>query len=335
MPNKKEQEITRRWKLLEIPLVSICCITYNHEKYIAEAIDGFLMQETTFPFEILIGEDCSTDGTMEIINIYKNLYPNLIKVITGDTNLGMQKNFTRIFEACGGRYIALCEGDDFWTSPHKLQRQIDFLENNSDYAICCHKSENYHQENNTVLNYFPAIEYEKDLTIYDLFQANIANTCTFVYRNQNIKIPLFFENFSLGDWPLHMLHAEYGKIKYLPQSMARYRVHSGGIWSGGLLFEKLEHVNAMLKAMDIHFNKKYHDYIYKTVGKNLFDQSLCLIDKNDHQELCAKLAHSLNLGTVCFIKYKLKEYVYKNFPNFFQTLRKVVQKYQYLTKRAS
>lgn len=317
------------------PLVSVCCVTFNHEKYISQAIDGFLMQKTNFPFEVVIGEDCSVDATLSIIKDYQAAHPNLFKVVAHEKNIGAAENFKKIYESIESKYIAFCEGDDFWTSPHKLQKQIDFLENNPEYSICCHKSENYIQGSNTVSSYFPASESEKDLTIYDLFQANIANTCTFVYRNHNIKIPTFFENLSLGDWPLHILHAEHGKIKYLPDNMARYRIHSNGAWSGSLLFERLEHTNTMLKTMDLYFNKKYHDYIYKTVGKNLFDQSLCLVDSSDYQELCAKLAHNLNLGTVCFMKYKFKEYIHKNFPNFFRTLKKVAQRYLYLTKRAS
>ena len=108
------------------PLVSIASITYNHEKFIAQAIDSFLMQETDFDFEIIIGEDCSTDDTLKIIKEYKAKYPDIIKLITSESNVGMMTNFIRTLEACSGKYIALCEGDDYWTDTLKLQKQVNF-----------------------------------------------------------------------------------------------------------------------------------------------------------------------------------------------------------------
>jgi glycosyltransferase involved in cell wall biosynthesis len=117
------------------PLVSVLSITYNHAPYIAQAIESFLAQETTFPLEIVIGEDCSTDGTTEIVLNYAKRYPNLIRVITSETNVGVIPNFLRTLEVCRGKYIAICEGDDYWHYPQKLQMQVDFLEANPDYGM--------------------------------------------------------------------------------------------------------------------------------------------------------------------------------------------------------
>ena len=122
------------------PLLSILSITYNHEKFIAQAIESWLMQKTDFEFEIVIGEDCSTDNTLQIIKEYQKEHPDLIKVITSEQNVGMQANFIRTYEACQGKYIALCEGDDYWTDPLKLQKQVDFLEENENYFITGHKA---------------------------------------------------------------------------------------------------------------------------------------------------------------------------------------------------
>lgn len=328
MISKTEQEIMSEWNLKGSLSVSICCITYNHEKFISETIDGFLMQKTTFPFGIIIGEDCSTDDTLEIINEYKSKYPNLIQVLTNDINVGMQKNFERTFNACTGTYIALCEGDDFWTDAHKLQKQISFLEANSQFAMCCHKSENYNEEEKGITSHYPTINNEEEFVLYDLFHTNIANTCTFVYRNYHIQLPVFFENLYVGDWPLHMIQAQHGKIKYFPESMSRYRIHSQGVWSGEDFPKKLEHINDMLKHMDNYFQLKYHKQIYQTIGRNLFDQSLYFIDINDRDEFCKKLFHVINPSILSLIKTICKDKIRRYLPLLFNTIKNIVNIYQ-------
>lgn len=124
---------------MQEPLVSIVCITYNHEPYLRKALDGFLMQETSFPVEIVLAEDCSTDGTRLICEEYATKYPDRINYIWSETNVGPVANEKRAFAAARGRYIATCEGDDYWTDPLKLQRQVDFLDSHSDYTACFHR----------------------------------------------------------------------------------------------------------------------------------------------------------------------------------------------------
>ena len=118
------------------PVVSICMITYNHEEFISEAIEGVLMQKTNFPLELIISEDCSTDKTREICIEYQQKYPEIIKLQLPEKNLGMIQNSLSTLKACRGKYIALCEGDDYWTDPDKLQKQVDFLEVNKEYGMC-------------------------------------------------------------------------------------------------------------------------------------------------------------------------------------------------------
>jgi len=122
-------------------LVSICTITYNHAKFIRQALDGFLMQETNFPFEVLIHDDASTDGTADIIREYAEKYPDIIKPIFQKENQyskGVQISLTYNFPRVKGKYVALCEGDDYWTDPRKLQTQVDFLEANPEFSMCFH-----------------------------------------------------------------------------------------------------------------------------------------------------------------------------------------------------
>ena len=208
-------------------LVSIVSITYNHEKYIAQAIDSFLMQETNFDFEIIIGEDCSTDNTLEIIKEYKAKHPDKIELITSENNVGMMPNFIRTLEACKGKYIALCEGDDYWTDPLKLQKQVDFLEANDDYSICFHSVKVL--SNDKLINDTITKEVPENTDILDLAKGNYIHTPSVVFRNN--KFPTWLKDLPIGDYPLHLYNAQFGKIKKMDNLMAVYRVHPGGVHS--------------------------------------------------------------------------------------------------------
>jgi len=118
-----------------LPVVSVYMITYNHESYIAQAIEGIMMQQTDFPIELVIGEDCSTDRTREICLEYQDKYPEIIRLLLPEKNIGIYKNSKSTFIECKGKYIAICEGDDYWTDPLKLQKQVYFLETRPDFAL--------------------------------------------------------------------------------------------------------------------------------------------------------------------------------------------------------
>ena len=122
----------------ENPIVSVLVTTFNQEKYISETLNGILMQQTNFPFEVVIGEDCSNDKTREICLSYKNKYPEIINLVMNEKNLGYSKNFLSVLKSCKGEFIAMCEGDDFWIDSNKLQYQVDFLRNHTEYSLCCH-----------------------------------------------------------------------------------------------------------------------------------------------------------------------------------------------------
>ncbi len=222
------------------PLVSVCIVTYNHDKFIAQAIDSVLMQETDFPFEIIIGEDCSTDGTREIVIDYQQRYPDKIRLLLSTENLGKHTgngrlNFLRNLNACHGKYIALLEGDDYWTDPLKLQKQVDVLEKHDEYSMCFHKSLYIHHRSDGSI-----LEKVHDLGLvgstvdyWEAFAKCMINTATVVFRRELIDCKhSWFYSLPVGDAPLYCLLAGKGKIGFIDDTMVAYRMHDGGIWSG-------------------------------------------------------------------------------------------------------
>ena len=143
-----QEMIMHNWKSKET-LVSIRCVTYNQEKYISQALDSFLMQKTNFPFEIVVHDDASTDKTIEIIKEYEKKFPDIVKPIYETENQYSKKDNSLdliILSHLKGKYTAYCEGDDFWTNKNKLQKQVDFLEQNLDYGFCCTDVDIYYED---------------------------------------------------------------------------------------------------------------------------------------------------------------------------------------------
>lgn len=213
-------------------LVSVCVVTYNHKLFIEETIKSVLKQKTNFSYEIIISDDCSKDGTWEICENYANIYTDKIRLVSRAQNLGMARNWSRALSYCKGEFIALCEGDDYWIDENKLQLQVDFLQSNPDYAICFHKTLELKFDGVLEVSQLDNESVEKTYTLQDLAKGNIMHTASVVYRNNLIhQLPLWFNESPVVDYVLHMLNARHGLIKYFPQPMAVYRIHSGGTWS--------------------------------------------------------------------------------------------------------
>lgn len=209
--------------------VSIVCITYNHEKYIRQALESFIMQKTNFDYEVLIGEDCSSDNTKIIIDEFKDKYPKIIKPIYRSRNIGIMKNLVGVLQKAKGRYISLCEGDDFFTDKNKLQQQVDFLDKNPEYSLCFHLVNVFYEKNKNKNFIYPDPLRKFNFTTLELLKWNYIPTNTVMYRNQfnYNKIPT---NIIPGDWYLHLYHAKVGKIGFINKIMSSYRKHENGIW---------------------------------------------------------------------------------------------------------
>jgi glycosyltransferase involved in cell wall biosynthesis/radical SAM superfamily enzyme YgiQ (UPF0313 family) len=221
---------------MEKPLVSIVCTAYNHEKFISQAIEGFLMQRTNFPYEIIIHDDASTDGTAKIIKNYAEKYPDVIKPIFQKENQyskGIKPWTTFIFPRAKGKYIAMCEGDDYWTNPYKLQKQVDFLDANPDYAICFHNAEIGDEtgifKDIKLYSDFPwniLDTTRNEYSVQDLLKSTLCPTCSVVIRKpENFTLPEWFSTIPFGDMPLFILLTREKKIKYFNEAWAVYRRH--------------------------------------------------------------------------------------------------------------
>lgn len=267
------------------PKVSICCITYNHEQFISQALDSFLMQETDFPFEIVIGDDCSTDNTPRIIEQYRQKYPDIIRVLERKKNLGSEINFVKTIEACRGEYVALCEGDDFWTDPKKIQKQVEILNKELDCSIITTKYSivNSYGNKATEVNIFPELKENSELVIKkeNIFSPYVFKTLTVMFRKRKLNNLIFGEK-KCGDVMLVADLLTNGFGIYLNSDTASYRIHDGGIYS----------MKNDLDRSIIEFNRsqamsKYFKNNYNTI-------------KNLHKWNTIKLSNELKKSNISF-----------------------------------
>lgn len=263
-------------------LVSINCITYNHEAYIRHAIEGFLMQRTEFAYEILIGEDCSTDRTREIVEGYRKQFPDKIRIITSQNNVGPSENSLRLLEASQGKYIALCEGDDYWTDPYKLQKQVDYMENHSDCTLCFHGAKIFDEGKQKMISDIKPYANSRISPVEDIIfgGGGFCPTASLLFRKQSVEqLPLFFQKAHVGDYPLQMYLASQGYAYYMDEMMAVYRYGAEMSWnyqlnSGEDRLEKAiqlkEADNRLLEEFHRFTNGRYLMAIESTKRKNEF-----------------------------------------------------------------
>lgn len=251
------------------PLVSICSITYNHAPYIRQCLDGMLMQQTNFAFEIIINDDCSTDGTTEIIREYAEKYPEIIKPIFHDENQyqkGLRGFFHRfVFPKAQGKYIALCEGDDYWTDPLKLQKQVDFLESHPNYSMCYTNIICYNQKQNTYHDWI--LSESETIKTDDLIRYNRVHTLTTLVRKSLLTEYQSFANrlppFPLGDYQIWLWMSLKNPIYHFKEKTGVYRILEQ---SASHSNNPLKQYRFMLAGYDIRlifireFNLKFKDY---------------------------------------------------------------------------
>ena len=255
-------------------------ITYNHEAYISQAIGGVLMQETDFPIELVIGDDCSTDRTRQICLEYQQEHPDLIRLLARENNLGISPNFLDTLTNCTGEYIALCEGDDYWTDPKKLQKQIDFLSNNPDFTVCFHNALIVY-ENEGKASRLSNSKVSEELGFDDIIGRRFFMTVSCVFRNgQFDQLP---PSLVVFDWVLHLLNSKNGKIKYLPDVMAVYRKQESG-WSNLGQKTKVKELVKAIEACKDYFGEEYAEKFNVTLSGTYAADSLFYFQHGDYEQ---------------------------------------------------
>ena len=252
---------------MQNPLVSICCQTYNHKNYISQAIDGFLMQKTNFPFEVLLRDDASTDGTSEIVKEYSEKYPNIINPLIYAENQWQKgvSPFRDNVKRATGKYIAICEGDDYWTDPLKLQKQVDFLEGHEEFSLVCHDALIINEMTNRSTLFFGLNKKKQICSTPDTLNVHFCPTASIVLRREAI-LPL--SNFDIsavaGDHLLVQLASLNGLLYRMFDVMSVYRktaVGASELNGGKKLVPSLENRISTLNHLNRVSNNKYQKAI--------------------------------------------------------------------------
>ncbi|WP_240035159.1 glycosyltransferase family 2 protein [Neobacillus notoginsengisoli] len=313
-------------------LVSINCITYNHKDYIADAIESFLMQKTNFDFEILIHDDASTDGTADIIREYERKYPETIKPIYQAVNqysLG-KKNLMRNGERAAGKYTAICEGDDFWIDPYKLQKQVDFMEKHPECSLCVHAATIVSGSDKKIKSVSRPNKGGRIFTAEEVIErgGNLFMTNSMLYPTRfAYDIPDFLKNAHVSDYPLAIHLALKGTVYYLDEYMSAYRVGVSGSWSERTLssvenYKKhLDKIAIMLNEINQYTGFKYEDLIKRTIKRNQFD---LLLEQGKYKE--AFIDEFRFIFSEFTYKTKLRWFLQWHFPRVLISLIRIKRK---------
>jgi glycosyltransferase involved in cell wall biosynthesis len=247
--------------------VRVLVLAYNHERYIAQALDSVLMQETDFDYEIVVLEDCSTDGTREILLRYQKQYPRKIRLRLAERNECSNKPFAEEIEAAPTPYIAMLDGDDYWTSPKKLQKQVEFLRAHPECVLCFHNALTIY-EDGRVSHPYNVVNQKPFSVLEDLWQCCFIAGATPMFRKDVLgKFPEWYYTMSVGDWPLYVLCAQHGKIGYMDELLAVYRIHGEGLWSKQDKICQLESLIAIYESMNANLRFRYTDTAQLMISK--------------------------------------------------------------------
>jgi glycosyltransferase involved in cell wall biosynthesis len=240
--------------------ISVIVPTYNHGKYITQCLESILCQKGDFQMEVIIGDDCSTDDTRLTATQFQSKYPGIFFLLPPKTNIGVTKNLKRCLDACSGEYIAVCEGDDYWTDERKLQKQLSFLQLHPDHSMCFSAILIYYEDSNHFETFADPYSLTRDfLTTADLITNNyIGNFSCCIYRTDVVRrLPTGIFDFFTVDWMFNMVCGELGKIGFLREQMSVYRKHKKGVWAGSTELENLHRILPLIDTYNRFFDYKY------------------------------------------------------------------------------
>lgn len=239
---------------MNTPLLSVCIRSYNQERFIADAIDSVLKQETTFDFEIIISDDCSSDRTISIVEDYVKRYPEKVRFIKGTTNVGGPNNLKRVIQASSAKYITCLDGDDYYLSTNKLQKQVEFLESHAEYSACFHNTMDVN-ENGEKLGIFNPLDFHQ---VHDAAEFIIEKWFvpihSAVLRRELIEFPDWYDTVMNDDYVIHLSVVKHAPYYYMPDVMVAYRHHSNEI---SVAYKDIELINTQLMTILINMKDSY------------------------------------------------------------------------------
>ena len=252
--------------------LTVLVFTYNHENYVSQALDSVLMQEFDGEYEIVVVDDCSTDNTQDILLEYERRHPEIIRLVFTEKNLNNNQIMIQLFEAEDGEYIALLEGDDFWTSPTKLQKQLQFLDDHPECGMCFHNVAHLYEHDDSRQQVLHHPRGQKTFhTLNDVLEKSYIAFGSIVCRAGLIaRFPDWFRSFFATDRALCILYAERATIGYLDEVMGTYRIHSNGVWSGLDVIGKLEQMIQSDEEMDVNLAGRYHTIFKRSIAYSNF-----------------------------------------------------------------
>jgi len=277
------------------PLLSIVCPAYNQQDYIAQTLDAFLAQQTTFAFEILINDDASTDGTARIIADYAKRFPDLIRPFYSEVNQYSQgkPSVPGLFGVARGRYIAYCEADDYWTDPRKLQLQVDFLESHPDYVLTYHDAVSFDANGQYGIQLQGKLR--GDATALELQQARPISTLTTCFRNVFDRLPPELQAAPLNDLVWWSLLGAFGKGKFLGEiKPAAYRLHAGGVFSMRSNKRKLHMSLQTAGALANYYNRLGNQELYEYFLAQLVGYSLSAMTPQNKMLTLSQVARNFS-----------------------------------------
>ncbi|MCW8822328.1 MAG: glycosyltransferase [Sulfurovum sp.] len=334
MIEKNEAQIIKNWAYFEPPLLTVVSITYNHEKYISDALDGMLMQKTDFPFEIIVHDDCSTDSTATILKDYAKKYPTIIKLILQKENQYSKgiKPMTLAFDKALGNYLAISDGDDYWIDPNKLQIQLDEMRKVENCQMCFHSAIDIYEDNsrkNKITT--KQANGNKLFTTSEIIKGGggFCPTASLMFKKEVVEnLPQWYKKAPFGDYFLQVFGSLKGGALYIDRPMSVYRKNTLGSWSRTMqdinmrekMFEKLM---VSLDDMDNSLNKQFYSEIMKIKSDQYLDWSLVYLENNYFVKFDQTINKSYNLAEKKSKKLLLSFYLRK-FPLLLQSIRKLI-----------
>lgn len=291
------------------PEVSVFSLVFNHEPFLQDYFKGILSQKVNFDFELVIGEDCSTDGSRAVLKHFRDLYPGRIKLLLHEKNLGAALNQKVVLGQCSGKYVAMCEGDDYWIDEGKLQKQYDFMEDNVRFSACFGKSKVLNLKRNSFMNEYQTPKKDV-ITISDIMNNHFIPTATFFFRRSLVESDTKFSDTVIsGDIFLEIMLIMNGPFKFFDEYFSVYRKHEAGITSNKKVIEQGE----------LSLTKIYVYFFKRAKGENR------MILRNAIAERYLKLIHGFRLqsyffGLLNLIKSLLPAIVYFRDAKMFKAL---------------